>query len=120
MDIPKRQDYLDLVCHYSEEEYPHYEDCDAIDVSDTFAIPFNYDGCIGVPITFLYYFNPTQFEILTCCEPCIKLATLRKMPKFKEYKSRQKTYKGILCQKKYHRIIIRNKNSKPYDDNKKN
>lgn len=109
MEIPKRNDILDLVCHYSEEEYPHYEDYDAIDVSDTFTVPFDYNGIIGVPITFLYYFNPNQFEIITCCEPCIKLETLKKMPKFKEYKSRQKIYKGILCQKKYHRILIRNK-----------
>ena len=112
MDIPKRQERLDLVCHYTKEEYPHYEDYDAIDVSDTFTIPFDYDGYIGVPITFLYYFNPNQFEILSCCEPCIKVETLRRMPKFKEYKSRQKMYNGILCQKKYHRILIRNKHPK--------
>lgn len=109
MEIAKRQETLDLVYRYTEEEYPHYEDYDAIDVSDTFNVPFDYEGKIGVPITFLYYFNPNQFEIVECCEPCIKLATLRQMPKFKEYKSRQKMYKGILCQKKYHRILIRNK-----------
>lgn len=107
MEIPKRNEELDLVCHYSEEEYPHYEDCDAIDVSDTYSIPCDYNSYIGVPITFLYHFNPSQFEILACCEPCIKLETLKKMPKFKEYKSRQKIYNGIICQKKYHRIIIR-------------
>ena len=112
MDIPKRQEWLDLVCHYSEEEYPHYEDWDAIDVSDSFTVPYDYDGNIGVPITFLYNFNPAQFEILACCEPCIKLETLKKMPKFKEYKSRQKIYNGILCQKKYHRIIIHKISSK--------
>lgn len=112
MSTTKRQEVLDLVCHYSDEEYPHYEDYDAIDVSDSFAIPFDYEGNMGVPITFLYHFNPAQFEIIACCEPCIKLETLKKMPKFKEYKSRQKTYKGILCQKKYHRLIIRNKHPK--------
>ena len=110
MEIPKRSDMLDLVCHYSKEEYPQYEDHVAIDVSDTFAIPSDYEGIIGVPITFLYYFNPNQFEILDCCEPCIRLDILRKMPKFKEYKTRQKMCHGVLCQKKYHRILIRNKN----------
>lgn len=112
MEIPKRKEELDLVCHYSKEEYPNYEDQNAIDVSDTFAVPLDYDGVIGVPITFLYYFNPEQFEILDCCEPCIRLDILRKMPKFKEYKSRQKMCHGVLCQKKYHRILIRNKHPK--------
>ena len=100
---------LDMVCRYSDEEYPHYEDYDAIDVSDTFAVPYDYDGVIGVPITFLNYFNPQQFELLGCCEPCIRIDILRKMPKFKEYKSRQKMCHGYLCQKKFHRIFIRNK-----------
>lgn len=107
MEIPKRYDLLDLVCHFSEEEYPCYEDYNAIEVSDTFSIPCDYDGVMGVPITFLNYFNPKQFEILDCCEPCIRLCVLLKKPKFKEYKSRQKMYKGILCQKRYHRLLIR-------------
>lgn len=109
MDIPKRNDFMDLVYSYSKEEYPKYEDYDAIDVSDSYAIPNDYTGLIGVPITFLYFFNPKQFEILDCCEPCICLDVLRKMPKFKEFKSRQKKCHGLLCQKKYHRLIIRNK-----------
>lgn len=109
LKIDKRSEIFDLVCKYSEEEYPNYEDVNAIDVSDSYTIPRDYTGLIGVPITFLNYFNPEQFEIIECCEPCIKLSTLRKMPKFKEYKSRQKIYNGVLCQKKYHRIIIRNK-----------
>lgn len=112
MEIPKRNEELDLVCRYSPEEYPKYEDYDAIDVSDSLAVPFDYSGIIGVPITFLYHFNPTQFEILDCCEPCIRLSTLMKMPKFKVYKSRQKMCHGFSCQKKYHRILIRNKHPK--------
>lgn len=110
MDIPKRNEKLDLVYLYSPEEYPKYEDYDAIDVSDSFAVPMDYKGIIGVPITFLNVYNPQQFEIINCCEPCIRLETLKKMPKFKEYKSRQKICKGALCQKRYHRILIRNKN----------
>ena len=112
LEIPKRSERLDLVCRYSAENYPHYEDQDAIDVSESFSIPCNYDGVIGVPITFLYHFNPEQFEILDCCEPCIRIDLLRKMPKFKEYKSRQKICNGNLCQKKYHRVLIRNKHPK--------
>lgn len=113
LEIPKRNEKMDLVCRYSPEEYPKYQDYDAIEVSESNAVPYDYDGYIGVPITFLNFFNPEQFEILDCCEPCIRLEILRKMPKFKEYKSRQKICNGILCQKKYHRIIIKNKHPKP-------
>ncbi len=112
LEIQKRNEEMDLVCRYSEEEYPKYEDYDAIEVSESASIPMDYDGNMGVPITFLNFFNPNQFEIIDCCEPCIKVSVLRKMPKFKEYKSRQKMCNGILCQKKYHRILIRNKHPK--------
>lgn len=109
LNISKRNDFMDLVCSYSKEGYPRYEDYDAIEVSDSNSIPKDYGGLMGVPITFLYFFNPLQFDIIDCCEPCIRLDVLRKMPKFKEYKSRQKMCHGVLCQKKYHRLIIRNK-----------
>jgi len=62
LDIRKRSENLDLVCKYSEDEYPQYEDKNAIDVSDSFAIPMDYVGLIGVPITFLNYFNPPVFR----------------------------------------------------------
>lgn len=44
--------------------YDHYENYDAIDVSFTDAIPSDYDGIMGVPISFLDKFNPDQFEII--------------------------------------------------------
>jgi len=47
-----------------EEGYPHYDYYDAIDVPFTDAIPSDYDGLMGVPITFLDKFNPDQFEIV--------------------------------------------------------
>ena len=55
---------MDLVCRYSPEEYPHYENYDAIEVGQTQDIPFDYDGIMGVPITFLDKYNPEQFEII--------------------------------------------------------
>ena len=63
----------------------------------------------GVPITFLSKFNPEQFEILDCKEPCIDLDILKTMVGFKEYKSRQIINNGKKCQKVYHRLIIKNK-----------
>lgn len=46
------------------EGYPHYENYDAIDVSFTDAIPGDYDGKMGVPVSFLNKYNPDQFEII--------------------------------------------------------
>ena len=60
----KRHELLDLVCRYSPEEYPHYDNYDAINVDKTSDIPCNYAGIMGVPITFLDKYNPEQFEIL--------------------------------------------------------
>ena len=55
---------MDLVCRYSPEEYPHYDNYDAIEVNKTADIPCNYPGVMGVPITFLDKYNPEQFEII--------------------------------------------------------
>ena len=44
--------------------YPHYDNCDAIEVPFTDAIPSDFEGVMGVPITFLDKYNPDQFQIL--------------------------------------------------------
>lgn len=49
---------------YSPEEYSKYENYDAIEVSRTELIPFDYEGAMGVPITFMDKYNPSQFEIV--------------------------------------------------------
>ncbi len=64
LDIAKRHEDLILFKNYSDEEYPHYDNYDAIEVSKTDSIPVNYKGVMGVPITFLNKYNPDQFEIL--------------------------------------------------------
>ena len=64
MDTSKRHEELILYETYSPEKYPKYVNFDAIEVSKTAAIPTDYDGAMGVPITFLDKYNPDQFEIL--------------------------------------------------------
>ena len=64
LDLPKRHEELVLYKKYSEDEYPHYDNYDAIEVGKTELIPENFDGVMGVPITFLNKYNPEQFEIL--------------------------------------------------------
>ena len=58
LDHNKRHEELDLVCRYSPEEYPHYDNYNAINVNRTQDIPCDYPGIMGVPITFLDKYCP--------------------------------------------------------------
>ncbi|MBR3223430.1 MAG: adenine-specific methyltransferase EcoRI family protein [Kiritimatiellae bacterium] len=64
LDIEKRHEEMTLFRHYSPEEYPTYDNYDAIEVSKTADIPCDWEGAIGVPITFMSQYNPDQFEII--------------------------------------------------------
>ena len=64
LDFPKRHEELVLFKAYNKENYPTYDNYDAIEVSKVVDIPVDYDGVMGVPITFLTKHNPDQFEIL--------------------------------------------------------
>jgi hypothetical protein len=64
LDHKKRHEELVLYKKYTPEEYPKYDNYDAIEVSKTVEIPIDYDGIMGVPISFLDKYNPEQFEIL--------------------------------------------------------
>ena len=68
LDIPKRHEEFTLFKRYRSEEYPKYDNYDAIEVSKAVNIPYDYDGVMGVPVTFLDKFNPDQFEILGITE----------------------------------------------------
>ena len=68
LEIPKRNEELDLVCHYSPEEYPKYDNYDAIEVGRTVDIPYDYGEVMGVPITFMDKYCPSQFEIIGASE----------------------------------------------------
>ena len=61
----KRTESLDLYKKYNSKEYPQYDNYDAINVNKVTDIPMDYDGVMGVPITFLDKYNPNQFEILS-------------------------------------------------------
>lgn len=64
LDHDKRHEDLILYKTYNEAEYPKYDNYDAINVDKTSDIPIDYQGAMGVPITFLDKYNPEQFEIL--------------------------------------------------------
>ena len=96
MDTAKR--HQDLILHkkYTPDEYPKYDNYDAINVDKTVDIPVDYAGVMGVPITFLDKYNPDQFEIIG------QMATT----KIDEFNF---GYPYIQGKKKYARILIRNK-----------
>ena len=64
LDIKKRHEELILVKKYNPLDYPKYDNYDAIEVSKVKDIPKDYDGVMGVPITFFDKFNPDQFEVV--------------------------------------------------------
>ena len=64
LDTIMRHEELTLYKQYSPEEYPTYDNFDAINVATTADIPFDFDGIMGVPITFMDKYNPDQFEIV--------------------------------------------------------
>ena len=64
LDISKRHEKIVLQKHYTPEEYPKYVNYDAINVDKTADIPYDYDGVMGVPLSFMDKYCPDQFEIV--------------------------------------------------------
>lgn len=99
----KRNTPLDLYKKYSAEEYPTYDNYDAIDCGKTAEIPMDYDGVIGVPITFLDKYCPEQFDILDI-NPHFFSIIKKGLPKPK-----QLTLHSVGKKVPYARILIRAK-----------
>ena len=64
MENSKRNEEFVFTKTYNPIDYPKYDNYDAIEVSKIVNIPSDYDGVMGVPITFIYKYNPNDFEIL--------------------------------------------------------
>lgn len=64
LDYKERHEDLPLYKQYDPSEYPTYDNYNAINVDKTADIPMDYDGAMGVPISFLNKYNPDQFEII--------------------------------------------------------
>ena len=69
IDIPKRHVPLELTETFSADAYPHYDDVDAVECSATRLLPADHFGTIGVPVSYLPYHCPEQFEILDIVTP---------------------------------------------------
>ena len=97
LDHKKRREDLILYKKYTPDEYPKYDNYDAINVSETADIPKDYAGEMGVPISFLDKHNPDQFEIIGMDRPLIT-----------ELTGRQSRFR-IKGKEIYVRIVIRNR-----------
>lgn len=112
LEIAKRNEELDLVCHYSPEEYPCYDNYDAINVRKTQDIPCDYAGIMGVPITFLDKYNPNQFEIVWQASGNTRASAPIAVLKEVGYKIHPQDRGGcgvVNGKRQYSRILIRNK-----------
>lgn len=112
LDYTERHTNLDLWKKYSPEEYPKYENYNAINVDKTADIPENYYGIMGVPITFLDKYNPDQFEIVwqasgntRACAPGEVLSELGYIP----HKDDRGGCGIVNGQRVFSRILIRRK-----------
>ncbi len=119
LDHKKRHEEMLLVERYygklgTPEKYPKYDNYDAIEVSKVADIPKDYDGVMGVPITFMDKYNPDQFEILGITDRQntsglrTKKYTADDSPKYNDLNAR-----SVLCvngeyKQMYARVLIRN------------
>ncbi len=65
VDYGGRHLEIDLAGQYVKDQYPKYDNYDAIEVKNVASIPGDYDGLMGVPITFLDKYSPDQFEVIS-------------------------------------------------------
>lgn len=105
IDNKRRNTTLDLYKKYTPEEYPQYDNYNAIECGRSCDVPMDYDGVIGVPISFLLFHCPTQFEIIWTTDRGGDgmLETLKKRSFDKSWDSAwvngEKTYKRIFIKR---------------------
>ena len=112
LEIPKRNEELDLVCKYSPDKYPNYDNYNAINVGRTQDIPCDYSGIMGVPITFLDKYNPNQFEIVWQASGNTRASAPNLVLEETGYRVHPEDRGGcgvINGKRQYSRILIRNK-----------
>lgn len=103
---------MDLVCRYSSDEYPKYDNYNAINVNRTQDIPCDYEGLMGVPITFLDKYNPAQFDIIWQASGNTRASAPQDVLQKIGYKVHSEDRGGcgvVNGKRQYSRIIIRNK-----------
>ena len=115
LDVAKRHEDLQFYRKYTPGNYPKYNNYDAIEVSKISEIPMDYDGVMGVPVTFLDRYNPNQFKILGITDRHnvsglrTKTYTAVDDPKYNDLNRRGVIKTGNGYRSTYARILIRRK-----------
>ena len=116
LDIKKRHEKLILYKKYDPSAYPKYVNYDAIEVSKVLDIPCDYSGLMGVPVTFMDYYNPAQFDILGMNWTVLNDATLSEDIRNHHSVARRLNFylpfpdgKGNAYTRCYDRIVVRNR-----------
>ncbi len=115
LDYKERHEDLILYKKYTPEEYPKYDNYDAINIDKTKDIPMDYKGVMGVPITFLDKYNPEQFEVLGITDRAntsnlrTKKYTSEDTPKYNDINAKSVVKIGNTYKAMYARLLIRNK-----------
>ena len=102
LDTQRRHEKLVLTKHYNPENYPKYDNFDAINVQKVCDIPMDYDGIMGVPITYLKYHNEMQFEIVGEANH----GSDNEFDLFKPKINGRELFKRILIKRKKNNIIL--------------
>lgn len=116
LDISKRHEELIMYKKYTPEEYPSFDNYPAINVDKVNEIPMDYEGIIGVPITFMNKYNPEQFELLGITDRAnssglrTKKYTADDLPNYNDLNARGVIKTGSVYKSIYPRLLIRNKN----------
>ena len=107
MGHPKRNRPLDLTQKYDPKYYPKFDNYSAINIDKVMDIPVDYDGVMGVPITFIYKYCPTQFRIVgLLCDNRCGYPILNGIPTYIDEKHKNSVC-GVLNGKSvYARVII--------------
>ena len=104
LDMPKRHETLVLTQKYNPKKYPKYDNFDGINVTKVADIPYDYNGIMGVPITYLKYHNELQFEIIGEANH----GSDNEFDLFKPKVNGKELFKRILIQKKHNYISTPN------------
>ena len=112
LDVAKRHDRLPLYKKYDVNDFPKYDNYNAINVDKTSDIPYDYDGIMGVPITFMDKYNPEQFEIIWQASGNTRASALREVLDMLGYRVHPEDRGGcgvVNGKRVYTRILIRRK-----------
>ena len=115
LDMSQRHQGLKLSKTYNPEEYPTFDNYNAINVSRTANIPYDYPGIMGVPITFLDKYDPDQFDILLLANGNVRANSNPETLKLVGYERHENDKGGVGVingKRSYARILIRNKRPK--------